>query len=91
MSDIPFILELQSLFVEAFGSNIMLYMLMGLLLFIIFAGICKINILNSIGLTLGMYIIHIIYLGTGFGWLMGIGVIVYGFILYGGLRNIFRI
>jgi hypothetical protein len=91
MSDIPFILELQYLFTQAFGNDIILYLIMGLLLFLIFAGMCKINILTSTALTLGIYIIYIIYLGVGFGWLMGIAVLIYGFILYGGLRRIFRV
>ncbi len=89
--NIPFLSELQSLFISAFGNHIFLYLIVGLFIFLIYTGICKLNILNSLALTLGIYVIFIMYLGSGFGWLMGVAVIIYGIILFSAMRRLFNV
>ena len=88
MVGLPFLESLIGGLGSQFGLGI-LSLLFGIVGMLICMSLLNLNIIYSLSLTGWIYIVYIINLGNQFFWLLGVLVIIYGIILFFGLKRLF--
>lgn len=88
MIGLPFLDSVMNVLGSQFGLGI-LSLLLGVVGMIMCMSLLNLNIIYSLSLTGWIYIVYIINLGNQFFWLLGVLVLIYGIILFFGLKRLF--
>ncbi len=86
----PILESITEQIINLFGGSTFWYIFIGIMLYLLFAGLMKIPQVQSLALVGLPFAIYMIYTNATFGWLAGVLVIIYGIMLFSAIKGLIK-